>query len=167
LIASWTEGVHYEGDVVSHEGSTYQARCDTAQTPGTHTDWICLALGGRDGADGRSFEIRDTYDPNGLYRKLDVVTLNSTWFVAKSDEPGRCPGPGWKAGPTASRGKSGERGPVGPAGPPGLPGAPGRDIVDWEIDVHNYVAIPIMSDGGRGKPLNLRGFYEQFQIETG
>jgi len=170
LIKSWIEGVHYEGDVVCHEGSTYQAQCDTAATPGTHTDWVCLALGGRDGADGRSFNIRDTYDPAGVYRKLDVVTLNATWFVAKSDDPGPCPGSGWKAGPTAPRGKPGERGPVGangPAGPAGNDGSPGRDIVDWEINAHDYVATPIMSDGSRGASLKVRRLFEQFQDEAG
>ena len=39
--------VHYEGDVVLHQGSTYQARCDTARTP-PHDDWALIAAKGRD-----------------------------------------------------------------------------------------------------------------------
>ena len=39
-------------------------------------------------------------------------------------------------------------------------------IQKWQIDRDNYVAMPIMSDGREGPPLELRGFFEQFQIEA-
>ena len=45
----WKEDtVYHEGDVVAFGGSTYQAKRDTAQLPGTG-DWTCLARAGRDG----------------------------------------------------------------------------------------------------------------------
>jgi Collagen triple helix repeat (20 copies) len=109
------------------------------------------------GLDGRSFNICDTYDAAGEYFALDVVTLNATWFVARCDNPGPCPGPNWKAGPTGKRGEKGERGERGPAG---------RELVGWELDRENYAAKPIMADGSKGAPLNLRELFEQFQAEA-
>jgi hypothetical protein len=40
------DAVCYRGDIVTHCGSTYQARCDTAREP-PHEDWICLARAGQ------------------------------------------------------------------------------------------------------------------------
>ena len=34
------------------------------------------------------------------------------------------------------------------------------------IEAARYVATPIMSDGGEGPPLELRGLFEQFLLET-
>jgi len=49
-VKSYTEGgVYYEGDVVSFGGATYQARCDTAQAPGSRD---CRARGAAARADG-------------------------------------------------------------------------------------------------------------------
>jgi hypothetical protein len=118
---------------------------------------------GRDGADGRSFNIRDTYDPAESYKQLDVVTLNATWFVARADDPGPCPGPGWKAGPTARRGEKGER---GERGIRGEPGPPAPSIVEWDIRAKTYEAVPVLSDGTRGRPIALRALFEQFQAES-
>lgn len=118
---------------------------------------------GERGLDGRSFTIRDTYDPNESYQLDDVVTLNSTWFVARKDAPGPCPGPDWKAGPTGRRGEKGERGDRGERGPAGA----ARELVAWQLDRKAYAAIPILSDGSKGAPLNLRALFEQFQAEAG
>jgi hypothetical protein len=115
------------------------------------------------GLDGRSFTIRDTYDPNETYQALDVVTLNSTWFIARKDAPGVCPGADWKAGPTGRRGEKGER---GERGPRGEAGAPGREVVAWEINRKDYLLVPVMSGGDKGPPVNLRTLFEQFQAET-
>lgn len=122
---------------------------------------------GRDGAnglDGKSFTIRDTYDPKETYQQCDVVTLNATWFVARQDDPGPCPGPGWKAGPSARRGEKGER---GERGQRGEPGTMGREVAAWEINRKDYVLIPVMSDGSKGPELALRSLFEQFQAEAG
>jgi hypothetical protein len=56
-----------------------------------------------------------------------------------------------------------KRSPRGPQGDPGLSGA---TIRDWKIDPARYVAIPVMSDGGEGPPLELRALFEQFLLEA-
>jgi hypothetical protein len=165
---AWKQGsVHYDGDVVTHEGGLYQALQDTAKTPGTD-EWICLAVpgtngkDGRDGEDGKSLTIRETFDPTQKYKALDVVTLDSKWFVAKHDDPGMCPGPGWKSGPGIGKtGKPGERGPKGERGPQG---EIGPEIIAWEIE--GYKANPTMSDGNKGPVLDLREVFAQFQEES-
>jgi hypothetical protein len=166
MVEQWSEGVHYVGAVVTHGGSLYQAQRDTGRAPGEHPDWICLARGGRDGVDGRSFNVCGTFDPQTSYRVLDVVTLNSTWFVSIRDNPGPCPGDGWKAGPNAPRGKPGERGERGATGPRGEKGDPAREVLHWEIDRSTYSIVPILTDGSKGPPLEVRELFEQFQIET-
>jgi hypothetical protein len=118
---------------------------------------------GERGSDGRSFRIRDTYDAAERYEQCDVVTLNATWFVARQDDPGPCPGPGWKAGPSAKRGEKGER---GERGQRGEPGPQGPTIVEWDIRTASYEAVPLLSDGTRGAPIALRALFQQFQAET-
>src|SRR5262249_38090778 len=77
--------IHHEGDIVAFAGGTYQAQRDTARVPGTK-DWICLA------ASGKSLTVRGTYGSDVEYRRLDVVMINGSSFVALRDAPGRCPG---------------------------------------------------------------------------
>jgi hypothetical protein len=43
----------------------------------------------------------------------------------------------------------------------------GTTIRDWKIDRARYVAMPIMSDGREGPPLELRGLFEQFLRDAG
>jgi hypothetical protein len=119
---------------------------------------------GQPGADGRSFTIRDTYDASETYQQCDVVTLNATWFVARQDDPGPCPGPGWKAGPSARRGEKGER---GERGQRGEQGQPGREVIAFEIDRKDYALVTRLSDGAEGPRLCLRELFEQFQAEAG
>jgi hypothetical protein len=61
---------------------------------------------------------------------------------------------------------AGEKGKRGPSGPQGNPGLSGATIRDWKIDRARYVAVPIMSDGSDGPPLELRGLFEQFFLEA-
>jgi hypothetical protein len=168
-VKQWLEGsVQYEGDVVTHAGGLYQALKDTGKTPGTN-DWICLAApgvngkDGRDGEDGKSLTIRETFDATQKYNALDVVTLDSKWFVARYDDPGMCPGPGWKAGPGI--GKTGKPGPRGERGSKGEPGTP-IEIITWELNRETYEVTPIMINGERGAVITLRELFEQFQEET-
>ena len=172
MIKAWAPGrVFYAGDVVIKGGGTYQARRDTAMQPG-HADWNCLAApgidghdgrDGKNGSDGRSFTVRDTYDPGETYAALDIVTLNSTWFLARKDSPGPCPGPDWKAGPTGKKGEKGER---GEKGMPGQRGEAGREWMDWAVDRKSYTITPILSDGALGPPIPIRDLLEQFQAEA-
>jgi hypothetical protein len=124
IVRAWTDGVHYEGAVVTHDGALWQAYRDTGRAP-PHDDWQCLVPAPRDGADGRSMTVRGTWSDAETYRALDVVALNGASFAARHDDPGVCPGAGWQmVARQGASGKPGDRGLPGPAGPPGLPGAP-------------------------------------------
>jgi hypothetical protein len=57
-------------------------------------------------------------------------------------------------------------GPRGAQGAKGEKGDPGPTIVGWQIDQAKYKAIPVMSDGTEGPPLELRGLFKQFDEET-
>ena len=160
-VKVWEEGsVSYAGDVVTHDGNTYQARRDTAQAPGT-ADWTCVARAGRD---GESLTVRGTYDPRDTYAHLDVVAYNGASFCARKSAPGTCPGPDWQL-----LAKIGKRGPPGARGIMGLRGERGAaapTIQSWVIDRARYTATPMMSDGSIGSSLELRGLFEQFLLET-
>lgn len=125
---AWTDSVHYEGDVVTHDGSLFQAQRDTAKEP-PHGDWAELAARGKDGV---GFTIRGTFNPEVSYSRNDVVALNNGSFAARWDNPGLCPGEGWQifAGP-GKRGQTGER---GLPGTKGERGPPGPSIVGGRID---------------------------------
>jgi hypothetical protein len=154
--------VHYLGDVVSHEGGTWQARRDTGQAP-PHRDWICIA------AAARPLCIRGTYRAEETYSAFDVVMKESSSHVALKDDPGPCPGPGWQILAAAGRrGVAGEPGAPGDRGPKGEPGQKGDAaprIVSWRIDRQHYRAIAQMSDGSE-VPLGLHELFEHFHSET-
>ena len=166
VVKAFTPGiVHYRSEVVFFEGGTYQAQRDTGQTP-PHADWITLASAGRD---GRSPQVCGTFKDDGDYKLLDIVAFNGGSFIARRDDPGPCPGPGWQL--LTSPGKRGDKGPQGQRGEKGERGDQGERgativIRDWKLDRENYLAVPIMSDGEEGPPLALRGLFEQFQGET-
>lgn len=119
-VEAWADTVHYAGQVRSHAGGTWQALHDTAREP-PHEDWICLASRGADGADGLSLNPRRLWDADEEYRRLDIVALNGSSFVAVKDDPGTCPGEGWmlvtSPGKRGERGEPGAKGDRGPAGP--------------------------------------------------
>jgi hypothetical protein len=156
------ESVTYQAEFVSHEGALYQARKDTAQAPGG-SEWVCVARGGRD---GMTPTIRGTYDVHEDYKMLDVVAFDGASFIARKDDPGICPGPGWQ--PLSRQGKPGRRGEsiTGPRGEKGEKGEPGPSIMSWQIDRERYRASPLMSDGTVGPMLELRPLFEQFLSET-
>jgi hypothetical protein len=154
--------VHYLGDVVTHDGSSWQARRDTGQAP-PHRDWICLA------AAAPAMHVRGTYDPEESYAALDVVMKESSSHVALKDNPGPCPGPGWQLlAASGRRGVAGERGAHGERGPKGEPGAKGEAaprLAGFVPDPINYRAMAKMSDGSELQ-LELAGLFEQFHTET-
>jgi collagen triple helix repeat protein len=156
--------VHYEGDVVLHLGSTYQARCDTARTP-PHDDWQLIAAKGRDAAMPK---IMGTYREGEAYSFLNIVALQGSSFIARTDDPGPCPGEGWQLIASAGKqGKQGQEGPRGLQGERGERGMPAAAIIGWHIDRAAYTATPIMSDGSEIEPLQLRELFEQFHDEAG
>lgn len=118
LARAWTDEVHYEGAVRTHNGGAWQALRDTAKEP-PHADWICLASRGADGRDGVGFNLRGLWLADSEYKQLDVVALNGASFAAKTDDPGVCPGEGWQL--FAQQGKRGAPGERGHQGERGLP----------------------------------------------
>jgi hypothetical protein len=163
ICRAWQKDeIVYESQLRTHEGSLWQALKDTAQLPG-HADWICLATAGIDGA---GINPRGLYQENHVYRRLDLVTVNGSTFVAKRDDPGTCPGEHWQL--TASQGKrgiAGEKGERGPVGPKGEAGQAAPRITGFRVDRKNYRAVARMSDGTE-LPLDLRELFEQFHSET-
>jgi hypothetical protein len=163
-IRPYEEGrVHYEGELVTHQGSTYQALKDTGRAPPDEDHWTCVAAGG---LDGQSPRVRGTYEPGERYIRLDVVALNGSAFIARLDDPGDCPGDGWQLIASAGRaGKPGPKGERGEPGPRGERGLAGLTVLRGEIDRASYTMKLIMSDGSQ-VPLNCRGFFEQYNSET-
>ena len=142
----WSDHVHYQGDVVTANGCTWQALCDTGKSPG-HDDWICLVergADGRDGKDGRGVTVRGTFATELEYRELDVVAMNGASFMARRDNPGDCPGDGWQL--VASQGKRGSPGERGPKGDRGERGDPGSAVVAMQCDPDGMLTL-INGDG--------------------
>lgn len=136
---AWSDTVHYEGAVVTHEGSTYQAVRDTGRAP-PHEDWHCLAAAGRDGADAREMEPLGAFDAEKKdYRRLNVVMVGGASFVATRDDPGPCPGDGWRL--LAQQGKRGNQGERGPEGKKGERGEPGPALIAASIDGEGMLTL--------------------------
>jgi hypothetical protein len=158
IVKAWRRGVHYEGDVRAHEGSTYQALRDTAEEP-PHEDWIAIAARGETPYVG---EVCGLYKADGQYRKFDIVVQNGAEWRAKKDDPGLLPGDGWAlSAQKGERGNKGERGDLGPRGPVGQ-AAP--RIKEWLTK--DYQAIPVLDDGTLGPALDVREFFELYDGET-
>jgi hypothetical protein len=152
------DAVHYRGDVVVHQGATWQATKDTGQTP-PHRDWIALAIRGVDAVTPR---VRGTFREAEQYRHLDIVALNGHSFIATRDDPGLCPSDGWQM---LAMGKKGPAGAIGERGPKGDRGEPAPRLLSWRVDRANYRAIAKMSDGSE-LPLDLRPLFEQFHSDS-
>jgi len=165
-IKAWSEDtIYHEGDIVAFAGSCYQAQRDTARAPDASDDWVCVV------AAGAGFTVRGTYDSAEEYKRFDIVIINGSSFTALKDNPGPCPDSGdWhllaSRGSRGQRGADGERGPRGEKGEHGAPGADALTITSWMLDRARYRAIPMMSNGKPGPELDLRGLFEQFQLET-
>jgi hypothetical protein len=140
MVRAWTDQVHGQGEVVAHDGATWQAQRDTGHGP-PHEHWICLARAGADGAAGSTFRIRGTWEAETEYRALDVAVLNGGAFCARRDDPGPCPGEGWQLmASQGKQGKPGERGPKGERGPPG------PAVVSMAVDAEGLMILT-NSDG--------------------
>jgi hypothetical protein len=151
--------------VVCHRGATWQALCDTAKEPSDScAHWVCLCAAGRNGVDGRSLNIRGTYNAGDAYAELDVVTRDETWFIAKKDDPGPCPGPGWKSGPTGKTGRPGPRGEQGLRGLPGEPGRSAREIIAMR-SLPNYQIVLVYDDGSETEAFSVRTWFQQYDGE--
>ena len=145
MVRAWVDRVHYKGDVVHHAGSAWQAMRDTGREP-PHADWQIIASAGRDGVDGRSFVHRGPWSPEVSYQAMDVVMMGGSGFVAVRDEPGPCPGDGWRL--VASKGSRGAPGERGPQGERGMPGPAGPALVAADIDDDGVLTMT-NADGSR------------------
>jgi|KBSMisStaDraftv2_1062788.scaffolds.fasta_scaffold06638_9 hypothetical protein len=132
---AWERGVHYDGELVTHAGSTWCAARDTAEEP-PHEDWACVA---ERGADGCTPAFRGAWKTAGTYAALDVVMVDGSSFVALYDVPGPCPGDGWRL--LAARGKSGPPGPTGAVGERGWPGPPGPSPASLDVDGEGLLTL--------------------------
>jgi hypothetical protein len=158
------ESVTYQSEFVSHDGALWQARQDTATTPGS-ADWVCVARAGRDAI---TPVVRGTFDTREQYRELDIVVSDGAAWIARRDNPGICPGDNWQLmAKQGRRGRPGTPGERGARGEKGDKGEPGRSLVSWQVDRANYRASPLWSDGVVGPNLELHGLYEQYQDDTG
>lgn len=83
---------------------------------------------GAPGADGAEWRHLGVYDPEAAYWRNDVVAKDGGSFVACTDDPGPCPGDGWRM--IAGRGRAGQRGEQGPRGMRGEKGDDGVGISD-------------------------------------
>jgi hypothetical protein len=165
-VEAWTEGVHYQGDVVMHAGGTWQATRDTALEPSRlhERDWRLLAAPGRD---ARSPVVRGTWRNTETYGELEIVAANGSAYISRRPNPGPCPGDDWQLIASAGkRGDRGEKGPRGERGQAGEVGPSGVTIIAWRVNRGAYTATPVMSDGTDGPALELRDLFEQFQIEA-
>jgi hypothetical protein len=106
-------------------------------------------------------EVCGLWDADREYRKYDVVCFDGSEWRAKRDAPGVLPGDGW-----ALASKAGERGRRGEIGPPGQRGLPGPALSIKEWVVKDYRAVPVMSDGSAGPPLDLRALFELYHAEA-
>lgn len=107
-------------------------------------------------------EVCGLFDATRDYRKFDLVTLHGAEWRAKRDTPGPLPGDGWAmASEAGRRGKNGEKGDRGERGPAGERGA---SIAGWTV--REFRAVPVMSDGSSGAPLDLRELFEQYHAEA-
>lgn len=140
-VKAWSDGVHYQADVVVHQGRTWQAVRDTGQAPGGD-DWICLA---ERGADAMEIEVRGTWSVDETYRHLNVVAMNGATFIARADNPGPCPGEGWQL--MSAQGKRGPAGERGDKGERGERGAPGASFARTVLDDATGLLVFEMTDG--------------------
>lgn len=130
----WIDRIHYDGELATLGGATYQARRATGRPP-PGEDWICLAEAG---AAARSFNVRGTWSEAETYHALDVVALNGASFAARRDDPGACPGEGWQL--IAAQGKQGKPGERG-RGERGERGPPGPAPIDLKVDAEGLITL--------------------------
>lgn len=159
-VKDWTRGVHYAGDVVTCGGSLWQASRDTGEPPG-HDDWTVLATKGQD---AKEFEPRGLYDPDAQYERLNIVAMDGGSYVALRDEPGPCPGDGWRL--LVSRGKPGKPGEPGPKSTePGPRGDPGVGIADIDIVPESFALVVTFTDG-HVMARDVRPWFEAYNAQV-
>src|SRR5262245_7284221 len=100
---------------------------------------------------GQSFNHRGPFAAGATYTAMDIAMVNGSAFLALCDNPGSCPGPGWRL--LAA---------VGKRGPKGDPGVTPPIISGWRVDPKTFTVTPTMSNGTRGPALELFGLFREF-----
>ena len=86
-----------------------------------------------------------------------MVVLDHTWFVARVDNPGVCPGPDWQSGPVGKRGEKGV---------PGEKGAVGKAAPHWVgCKLDGFTVKTVLSDGTMGPTISLAPMFEEYDAE--
>jgi len=111
-----------------------------------------------DGRDGRSLNVRGTYDPGVSYFTLDVAVHDGASWIAVKDRPGPLPGDGWQL--VARQGKKGPPGERGERGEKGQDGINAPVIDRWIVNRSAYTATPVYSNGIFGPTLELKALFE-------
>jgi hypothetical protein len=99
----------------------------------------------------QSFQHRGPFTSDATYAAGDIAMVNGAAFIGLYNQPGICPGAGWRL--LAA---------VGKRGPKGDPGATPPNISSWHVDSKAFTVTPLMSDGTRGPPLELLGLFREF-----
>ena len=107
---------------------------------------------------------RGEYDAKDSYARADVVTRADSCWVATRDHPGVLgESDGWTL--IAAHGEQGETGKPGPRGAKGDKGDTIR-LHSWQIDRARYRVSGLLEDATVLPSLELRGLFEQYQLET-
>jgi hypothetical protein len=101
--------------------------------------------------------IRGTYDSDASYLAFDIVALGGSSFIARTDNPGPCPGDGWQL--LAGVGKRGEKGARGRAGPAAA--ALGINAITVSTDG----ALVFRTSDGRRTELPLRAVFGEVEVD--
>jgi hypothetical protein len=92
VAKAWSDGsVTYEGEIVTYAAQRGRRSETRRRLPGG-ADWLSLAKGGRDGANGRSIVFRGAYDMRESYAAMDMVAHEGQSFTAAGDNPTGLPG---------------------------------------------------------------------------
>lgn len=108
----------------------------------------------KDGVDAYAGTACGLFQPDALYRAMDVVSFNGSEWRAKSDNPGALPGEGWML--SAQRGKPGK---AGDPGKPGLKGNPGASFIGGKIDADD-MQLKLVRDDGETVSIDCLSFAE-------
>jgi hypothetical protein len=117
VASEWSAGSHKQGAIVRHRSGLWQARCSTTATPGSSTDWQCVAAGifvaELNDVDERNHELvlalsdgtrqtlpihtpalvdRGVFREGGEYVKGDAVSHGGSLWIAQEDAPSGIPG---------------------------------------------------------------------------
>jgi hypothetical protein len=83
----WLESGDYRpGDVVTHKGSMWIAKTNTAGEPGSDiTGWTLAVKRGNNGRDAFNIEVHETHKEGALYHKGDFLRWGNRLWQAKKD----------------------------------------------------------------------------------